>query len=174
MNEPSPGIHLQWGTIESFSKCWKVFIVDFFFIILFYDSFFTAASLQNKNVSSGCLKKSNKSGSLAVNDSIEFPNQRIYTAHEKEAITLTYSLENLFRKKITYDRATWKECNTKKVNMKRVRHKKTPWNTVVQYEQRAKGCNMKRMQYKKSVLRKECNMIKEQHEKSTERRKKGK
>ena len=26
-----------------------------------------------------------------------------------------FSTENLFRKKITYDSATWKECNTKKV-----------------------------------------------------------
>ena len=50
-----------------------------------------------------------------MNDSIEFPNQRIYTAHEKEAITLTYSLENLFKKNLLMTVQHEEECNTKKV-----------------------------------------------------------
>ena len=52
---------------------------------------------------------------LTVNFLIEFLNYRICTAHKKETIAPTFCAENLFWKKFTCGSATWKECNTKKV-----------------------------------------------------------
>ena len=93
---------------RGFRKCWKVFIIDFVFIIdvdsnnntsITFDqgfvSFLTTANLQNKTTPSGCLKKKQQKTTttttkkktktkwsyLAANDLIESPNYRIYTAH---------------------------------------------------------------------------------------------
>ena len=145
----SPGIGLYWSPNvakqriqmiifqrdfrkRGFRKCWKVFIINFVFIIDFYScnnvynmfsqAFYSFLNTADKNNPSGCVKKISKWSYLAVNGLIEFLNCMFYTAHQKEAIAPKFSAENLFWKKDLW------QCN-----MERIQNKKTCMQ-IVQHE----------------------------------------